>query len=272
MSSSTSSSEKSNGNVNAPLRIGYWSIRGLGAPCRMMTMYRNVKAKFDVYDVKEKAGGGWDGSSWFDAKKDLKEKNPLMNLPYVIDGDVIVNQTNAVLTYLGRKLNLWPKKESEQVECEQLLCEIYDLRNHVVKFAYGRDGAKSTKDGAEMLLKNVCGKNGSLQKLELWLKKGDGAFLVGGSATAPDFHLWEMVDQLISISNFFKLSSPLLNYPALAKFYTSFRDLPAMQNYLKSPFHKLPQNQKMAKYGGTPEGNLWKEGQTYDWDNLSGVY
>ena len=36
------------------MRIGYWSIRGLGAPCRMMTMYAGVKAKFDVYDVKPK--------------------------------------------------------------------------------------------------------------------------------------------------------------------------------------------------------------------------
>ena len=103
------------------MRIGYWSIRGLGAPCRMMTMYAGVKAKFDVYDVKPKVGGGWDASSWFGPKKELKKINPLMNLPYVIDNDVIVNQTNAVMTYLGRKLNLWGTTSSECVACEQLL-------------------------------------------------------------------------------------------------------------------------------------------------------
>jgi glutathione S-transferase len=254
------------------MRVGYWSIRGLGAPCRMMTMYAGVKARFDVYDVKPKDGGGWDASSWFNTKKDLKKINPLMNLPYVIDGDVIVNQTNAVMAYIGRKLGLWAKSDSENVEVEQLMCEIYDLRNLVVKFAYGRDGAKTTKDGAESLLKNVTGKNGILQKLELWLARGDGTFLVGGHATAPDFHLYELIDQLISMATFFKLPSPVSTYSGLSKFYTLFGSLPKMQPYLKSPFHTLPHNQKMAKFGANPDGSAWEPGQTYDWGNLSGVY
>ena len=109
-----------NGQDDKLMRVGYWSIRGLGAPCRMMTMYAGVKVKFDIYDVVPKTGG-WDASSWFTPKKELKKINPLMNLPYVIDGDIIVNQTNAVLTYLGRKLGLWGKSPSECVACEQLL-------------------------------------------------------------------------------------------------------------------------------------------------------
>ena len=63
------------------MTIGYWSIRGLGAPCRMMTMYAGVKARFELYDLKPKEGGGWDGSAWFGSKKALKQRNPLMNLP-----------------------------------------------------------------------------------------------------------------------------------------------------------------------------------------------
>ena len=93
------------------------------------------------------------------------------------------------------------------------------------------------------------GKNGVLQKLELWLARGKGTFLVGDHATAPDFHLYELLDQLISIASFFKFDSPVKNFAGLAKFYSSFGALPAMQPYLKSAFHKLPHNQKMAKYG-----------------------
>ena len=136
----------------------------------------------------------------------------------------------------------------------------------------GRDGAKSTQDGASALLKNLTGKNGILQKLELWLARGKGTFLVGDHATAPDFHLYELLDQLISIASFFKFDSPLKNFAGLAKFYSSFGALPAMQPYLKSAFHKLPHNQKMAKYGANPDGSVWKPDQTYDWENLSGVY
>ena len=42
--------------------------------------------------------------------------------------------------------------------------------------------------------------NASLEKLEAWLAaKGaptQGPFLVGATPTAPDFHLWELLDQL----------------------------------------------------------------------------
>ena len=37
-------------------------------------------------DVQPQEGGGWDVSAWFDVKGPLKEKNALMNLPYVLDG------------------------------------------------------------------------------------------------------------------------------------------------------------------------------------------
>ena len=42
---------------------------------------------------------------------DLKQLNPLINLPYLIDGDVIVSQSNACFTYLGRKFDMLGKYE-----------------------------------------------------------------------------------------------------------------------------------------------------------------
>ena len=42
-----------------------------------------------------------------DAKPALKAKNSLMNLPYVMDGDVVVTQSQACLQYLARKLGLY---------------------------------------------------------------------------------------------------------------------------------------------------------------------
>lgn len=238
-----------------------------------MTMYAGVKAVHKCYDVAPKEEGGWDGSSWFGAKKALKLKNPLMNLPYVVDGDVVVAQTNAVLAYLGRKLNLWGKNEQETIACEQLLSETMDLRNNLVKFAYGRDGADSTKDGAKSFLDGAAGKNGILQKIELWLgqfTKGD--FLVGGRATAPDFHLWELLDQMRCMAQYFALPLPLASFPKLRAFYESFGSLPKMQPYLKSALHKLPHNQKMAKYGANPDGSSWAKGQKYDWADAGGIY
>ena len=117
--------------------VGYWSIRGLAAPLRMMAMYAGAKLIAENYDLKCKEGGGFDMSAWKDAKPALRAKNPLMNLPYILDGDVVVTQTNACFSYLGKKIGLFGSNELEASQCEQLLCEIYDLRGAMVGFAYG---------------------------------------------------------------------------------------------------------------------------------------
>ena len=49
-------------------------------------------------DMKE----AWHGGE----KPVLKQKNSLINLPYLIDGDLVVTQSNSVLLYLGKKLGI----------------------------------------------------------------------------------------------------------------------------------------------------------------------
>jgi hypothetical protein len=39
-------------------------------------------------------------------KPALAQKNPCINLPYVIDGDLVVTQSNSILLHLGRKLSI----------------------------------------------------------------------------------------------------------------------------------------------------------------------
>ena len=156
--------------------VGYWSIRGLGAPLRMMCEYAGVdyegalsslllpslprgaacprlrlrprrpplpcspterqprpharcaRAAAKNYDALPKEGGGWDVSDWFDKKPELLEKNQLMNLPYVIDGDQIIAQTNACFAHLGRVLGLYGSNYAETVKVEQCLCQVRHRR------------------------------------------------------------------------------------------------------------------------------------------------
>merc|ERR1712137_756018 len=105
-----------------------------------------------LYEVTEKEGGGWDVSSWFSKKPALKERNALMNLPYVIDGDNVITQSNACLMYLGRKFNLVGKNDSDLAKVEQTLCEVFDLRNNCVKLFYS--SAEDFEKGREAFLTN----------------------------------------------------------------------------------------------------------------------
>lgn len=108
-------------NEEFDIEVGYWSIRGLAGPCRNMVMHAGLKLNAKCYDLAAKPEGGWDGSSWMaDAKPALKAKNPLMNLPYLVEGDMVVSQTNSVMAYLGRRTKLWGETEAEVSQCEQV--------------------------------------------------------------------------------------------------------------------------------------------------------
>merc|ERR1719245_2643824 len=62
--------------------------------------------------------------------------NPLANLPYIVDGDVCVCQTNACFLYLGDRFGLNGKTPADHLKTVQLLEEIYDLRNRVIELVY----------------------------------------------------------------------------------------------------------------------------------------
>lgn len=255
------------------ITVGYWNIRGLAAPLRMMVMYAGVPLKAVNYPLREKAEGGYDASAWFGVKPALKAENPLMNLPYVISGGHTVTQSNACFTFLGRRLRLLGDSEADLIACEQLLCEIMDIRNNMVKVAYSptidQPAATSLLDSA---------KSGSFHKLELWLEREkksgkSGNFLVADKATAPDFHLWEMLDQYTLFATTFGLPDPLETFPHLKNFHSSFRSLPQNSRYFASVLAGFPNNNKMAAFGSTPSGARWVTGADTDaFDASSGTY
>ena len=47
-----------------------------------------------------------------------------MNLPYVLDGERVVSQSNACLIYLGEKFGMMGSDEDERIAVHQLLCEV----------------------------------------------------------------------------------------------------------------------------------------------------
>lgn len=184
--------------------IGYWSIRGLGAPLRMMLCAAKVPFTIFLYDCVEKDGGGWN-SDYFASKEACIEENgqPLWNLPYCVDRENkrVICQTNAIFAYLGRACGMFGTNAIETSECEQLLCELYDLRDAMTDFCYGENSDVTVPlNTAKTILK----------KLESWLglqaKKQIGSsskvvHLVGESYTAPDFHLYELLDQFEALAS-----------------------------------------------------------------------
>jgi hypothetical protein len=146
----------------------------------------------------------------------------------------------------------------------------------MISFAYGNKGAA----GAKIILADVTSVGGSFEKFELWLNdfvvgtyRHSGLYLVADKPTAPDFHLWEMLDQYRMVAEFYKEPNPMQGFPRLTAFYAAFAAHPNNTSYLSSPLHQLPCNNTSAQsFGATPNGSAWSEGQECTWANTSGEY
>ena len=61
---------------------GYWSIRGLGAPIRMILSAAQVNHWIVMYDVTEEGETGWSKETWLNDKEWIRDGyNCLANLP-----------------------------------------------------------------------------------------------------------------------------------------------------------------------------------------------
>jgi glutathione S-transferase len=243
----------------------------------MMVMFTGTPLKAQNMELKPKADGqAGVETDWFSAfKPGLKERNPFINLPYVIDGDLVVSQSNACLSYLGRKFNLWGSNVAESTRCDELLCETMDFRNKMTDFAYGKHA--DTKAAGAKLVSDVSGKSGSLQKFELCLTMNgaswNGFSFVGNRTTAPDFHIWEMLDQYSHLAKYADAPAFFGSFPLLEQFYTKFAALPQNAKYFASPlFTTTPFNNLSACYGSTVSGDAWSPEKGYPSLGFSGNY
>ncbi|XP_062523113.1 glutathione S-transferase Mu 4-like [Corticium candelabrum] len=217
-----------------PMKLGYWKVRGLAQPIRLMLTYTGEEFEDTRYEklTAETA------AEWLDKdKKTLGLAFP--NLPYLIDGDVKVTQSNAILRYLGRKHDMCGKTPNEQLRVDICASQVMDMRNAFIALSYNKTGA--SRDKWEEL------KTEYISKLPATLKLfsdflGDQKWLAGNNLTFPDFHFYEMLSQHSVV-----FPGCLDGFPALQSYVARFEDLPAIKAYrASSSFLDRPVNNHAA--------------------------
>ncbi len=269
------------------ITVGYWSTKGLGAVCRMVVLYSGYSLKAKNYKLKPVIKDNklaYDGSEWHENDKiNLKNKNSLINLPFIeiansSSEEMIISQSNACLSFLGRKFNMFGKNEVDVSKCEQLLLETNDLRSVISSFAYTHFKNKELeKEAAYEVFTKVFqnNNNGKIQKFENWMKKNQdnkNYFLINNEITIPDFNLFDILDFYVEFLKYYdfvneKNNKNIFNelyYPNISKFYNNFIKLPKMQKYLNSIFYKLPYTNKSARFGSGINGNTWNHNTQID--------
>ena len=212
--------------------LGYWNIRGLAQAGRLMLNYVGKDFEDKRFEMGE--APNFDKGCWESVKETLGLDFP--NLPYYIDGDIKVTQSNAVLRHIARQHDMLGKNEKERVRVDVMADQAMDFRNAWVGVCYN---PKFEELKAGYLAKLP-------QKLDAFSKfLGTNDYFAGGSApTFVDFHMYELLDQ-------HKLLCPeiIAKYTNLTAFMERFEALPKIAEYMKSDrFLKWPINNKQAVF------------------------
>jgi len=198
-----------------------------------MLAYAGEEYEDKLYEVGD--GPEFNRDAWLNEKASLELDFP--NLPFYIDGDVKLTQSNAIYRHIARKHKLYGADNKEAAIIDMLADQIMDLRNDFVRLCYNPNYKNLRKSYDEALPKK-------LQPFEDFLAKKK--FLVGDKVTFPDFHLYEILDQNLTMN-----PEGLKDFPNLQGYLKNFEELPEIKKYLASDkFMKTPINNKSAQYTG----------------------
>ncbi|KAM9268342.1 glutathione S-transferase Mu 1-like isoform 1-T1 [Morus bassanus] len=251
--------------------LGYWDIRGLAHAIRLLLEYTETPYEDKLYSCGEGeggAGGGphttlklsgywrgghtaspntlppllpapdYDKSQWINEKEKLGLDFP--NLPYFIDGNTKLTQSNAIMRYIARKHKMCGETEEEILRVDMLENQIMDFRMSLVMVCYNPDFEKLKPGYLEQL-------PGKLKLFSNFL--GDRKWFAGEKLTFVDFLMFDVLEQNRIFEP--KCLEPFKN---LKDFMDRFGALEKVAAYMKSSrFLKMPINNKMAKWGNKKE-------------------
>jgi len=216
----------------APIVLAYWDIRGLAQPIRLLLEYTGNEWEDKYYVCGPPPT--FDKTCWFSEKQNLGL--PFPNLPYLVDGDVKLTQSNAIMRYIARKNNLLGQTEEEQNRVDLVENQINDFRSNFVGLCYNPNFDELKSSYLENLPEN-------LKHFSEYL--GDRKFFAGDNVTFVDFIVYEMLDQN-------KLLEPtcLDKFPNLQNFVKNVESLERISAYIKSDrCIKERLNNRRAKFG-----------------------
>ncbi|XP_034270675.1 glutathione S-transferase 2-like [Pantherophis guttatus] len=212
--------------------LGYWNIRGLAHSIRLLLEYTKTPYKEKRYvlggkvennELKSNVGmlgivPTMDMTEWTSVKEKLGLDFP--NLPYLIDGDKKISQSNAILRYIARKHKMCGETEEETIRMDMLENHLMDFRMGFAKLCYSPDFEKLKPEYLELL-------PGKLKQFSQFL--GDRQWFADRKLTYIDFIAYDALDvhQMLD-------PKCLDQFPNLKEFLHRFEALEMIAPYLES--------------------------------------
>uniref|UniRef100_A0A674J839 Glutathione S-transferase n=1 Tax=Terrapene triunguis TaxID=2587831 RepID=A0A674J839_9SAUR len=212
--------------------LGYWDIRGLAHAIRLLLEYTDTPYEDKQYSPSGE-GPDYDISQWTNEKEKLGLDFP--NLPYLIDGQTKLTQSNAILRYVARKHKMAGESEEEIQRVDMLENQVMDFRLAFARICYNPDFEKLKPEYLEQL-------PGKLKLFSQFL--GVRKWFAGEKITFVDFVMYDILDQ----NRMFEPKC-LDQFQNLKDFLDRFEALEKVAAYMSSSrFMKTPINNRMAKW------------------------
>ena len=211
--------------------LGYWAIRGLASQIRYELVYLGVDYAEDIYEQGD--APDFDRSCWLDKKDTLGLQFP--NLPYYLDGEMRMTETNAIMKYIASKYGtqLLGTTPAQIAQVEMVCGVVSDLRGATTMPCY------TTGDRIAITM-NLLEK---VKPLVNFL--GQKPFLCGENITYVDFAFFELCDFMNWISE----GQLYSKNPVLQDYFDRVKQLPRLAEFFADDEKciKRPFNNKVAK-------------------------
>ncbi len=220
-------------------QLHYWpTIQGRGEFVRLALEAAGADY-VDVARLPEAEGGG--ESALGLRLDDPDVARPAFAPPFLIDGDIVVGQTAAILLYLGPRLGLAGVGESDGLWTHQLqltiadvVAEAHDTHHPISVGAYYEDQRDAAVQRAKAFRDERIPKFLSWFERVLQRNPAGSAHLVGDVLTYADLSLFQLVDGLRYA--FPKAAArALAETPAVAKLHDNIKRRQRVREYLQSP-------------------------------------
>ncbi|XP_060629233.1 glutathione S-transferase Mu 1-like [Anolis sagrei] len=216
--------------------LGYWDIRGLAHAIRLLLEYTETPFEDKQYGPGE--APDFDRGQWTSVKEKLGLDFP--NLPYLIDGERKITQSNAILRYLARKHKMCGETEEEIIRADILENQLMDFRLRHGGICYSPDFESLKPEFLEEL-------PGKLKQFSQFL--GNRKWFVGNKITYVDFLAYDVLD----VHRTFEPKC-LDQFQNLKDFMDRFEALEKISAYMKSDrFLRTPIFWRIAKWGNKKE-------------------
>lgn len=208
----------------SPVIIYYFPLRGRVEVLKLMCAAKGLA--FEMRDVD------------YGAMKSDRAQYPFAQCPRMVDGDVDICQSNAMIRHLARKHGLYGAGEAAAAQVDQLLDAVESIRLKYLTLIYQdelSESAKAAYVATHIAKDSASGRNGGahFDYLEglLGRNAGGAGFFVGDALSAADLAVWEIVDLHLRIFKDVMTAA----YPLLTGHHGRIAQLPGIKEYLASP-------------------------------------